>query len=149
MSDNWLQYLPKDPTFRPSSKAAAAAELLLRAWLPEADAIESEFHKRIMFFEGGANFSGSRCPVCDADTEPWWGDAMERAARTGFVELGCRASCCGASVSLNELRYNWPAGFASYSLEAMNPHSRGLSAAQIVRLEQELGCELREVPLHL
>jgi hypothetical protein len=149
MSDNWLQYLPKDPGFRPSPKAAAEVESLLRAWLPEAEAVKSDFHEQISFFGGGTNFSGALCPACNADTESWWTDAMETAAQAGFVDLGCTASCCGASVSLNELKYNWPAGFAIYSLEAMNPNSRGLIAAQIARLGQELGCELREIPLRI
>jgi hypothetical protein len=149
MSDNWLQYLPKDPSFKPSPFAAASAESLLRTWLPEAESVESEFHGRIRFFEGGENFSGAHCPACGADTEGWWSDAIGASAQTGFADLSCVAPCCGAVVSLNGLRYNWPAGFASYSLEAMNPNSRGLSFAQIARLEQELGCELREVPLHL
>ncbi|MFZ6818535.1 hypothetical protein [Undibacterium sp. Ji22W] len=121
MSDNWLQYVPKDPSFQPSPSAAATAELLLRAWLPELESVESKFHEEVTFFKGGANFSGSHCPACEANTESWWADAIEAAAQTGFTNLNCVASCCGASVSLNELKYDWPAGFASYSLAAMNP----------------------------
>src|SRR5205823_5373271 len=105
--------------------------------------------EEVSFFHPGANWSGVQCPVCGADAEPWWSDAMEEAAKSSFSSLQCLARCCGSSVSLDGLRYLWPAGFGSYVLEAMNPNNNGLSAPQLAQLEAILGCELREIPLHI
>lgn len=149
MSDHWLQYVPKDPTFRPSSAAAERAQLLLSSLLPEAESVDSKFEEKVSFFHPGANWSGVQCPSCGADAEPWWDEAMEQASEAEFNNLQCVAPCCGASVSLNGLRYLWPAAFGSYVLEAMNPNSRGLPAGKLAQLQAALGCELVEIPLHL
>lgn len=149
MSDNWLQYVPKSPTFRPTEEAAAQALSLLYALLPDAESVESILQKEVSFFDAGGNWSGVQCSACGTDAEPWWSDAMSEAAKSGFSSLQCVAPCCGASVSLNDLRYLWPAGFGSYVIEAMNPNSTGLSAAQLAQLEAILGCELQEIPLHI
>lgn len=149
MSDNWLQYVPKDPSFRPSSEAAERAQRLLSALLPDSDSVESRFEERVSFFHPGANWSGVRCAACGADAEPWWGDAMDRACESGFRNLICMAPCCGACVSLNGLRYLWPAAFGSYVIEATNPNSVGLTPSQLHQLQGVLGCELVEIPLHL
>ncbi|TAK90387.1 MAG: hypothetical protein EPO06_08910 [Burkholderiaceae bacterium] len=149
MSDNWLQYVPKVPTFRPTQEASAKAQSLLSVLLPDAESVESTFQEEVVFFHPGGNWSGVQCPVCGADAEPWWSGAMENAAKSGFSSLQCVAPCCGSSVSLAGLRYVWPAGFGSYVLEAMNPNSRGLSADQLAQLEAVLGCQLHEIPLHI
>ena len=74
---------------------------------------------------------------------------MEQAAEAEFNNLQCVAPCCSASVSLNGLKYLWPAAFGRYVLEAMNPNSKGLSPSQLNQLQGVLGCELVEVPVHL
>jgi hypothetical protein len=149
MSDNWLQYVPKDPTFRPTSAAAKSAQFLLSSFLPEAESVDSKFEEKVSFFHPGANWSGVQCPSCGANAEPWWDEAMEQASEAEFNNLQCVAQCCGASVSLNGLRYLWPAAFGSYVLEAMNPDSKGLSPRELNQLQEVLGCELVEIPLHL
>ena len=51
--------------------------------------------------------------------------------------------------NLNALRYIWPAGFARFSLCAMNPNIGGVLAAKDVSaLEDVLGCKLRQVYAH-
>lgn len=149
MSDNWLQYVPKDPTFRPSFAAAESAQFLLSSLLPEAVSIESKFEEKVSFFHPGANWSGVQCPSCGVDAEPWWDEAVGHASEADFKDLHCVAPCCGATISLNGLRYLWPAAFGSYVLEAMNPNSMGLAASQFNQLQDVLGCELVEIPLHL
>jgi hypothetical protein len=149
MSDNWLQFVPRDPTYRPSREAAEATRLLLSSFLPEAEYVTSQFEENTMFFHPGANWSGVLCSACGADATPWWGEAMEKAAVAHFRKLQCMAPCCGASVSLNGLKYLWPAAFGSYVLKAMNPNSKGLSRSQLVQLQSVLGCELVEIPQHL
>jgi len=126
MSDNWLQYIPKKPQFRPSAQAAAEAESLLSLFMPEAETVEAKFMSGVSFFHPGGNWSGVHCPACGADAEAWWNEAMEAAAKSQFKNLRCVAVCCNATVSLNGLKYLWPAAFGSFVLEAMNPNLRNL-----------------------
>jgi hypothetical protein len=51
-------------------------------------------------------------------------------------------------VSLNELRYDWPAGFARVVLEAMNPDVPDLPATALAELAQRLGAHLRVIWAH-
>jgi hypothetical protein len=74
---------------------------------------------------------------------------MDAAWDAHFRDLTTIAGCCGASVSLNDLRYVWPAGFARFVLEAMDPDVADLSAAEHAKLETTLGCELRRIWVHL
>jgi hypothetical protein len=149
MSDNWLRYVPADPYFRPVLSCTAAAEAMLRSFAPQAESVRSEFHGSVTFFDPGANWSGVECSACGTDAEAWWGEAMSFAAETRFTSLSTTAQCCGATVSLNELRYGWPAAFGSFVLEAMNPNIKNLSPEQIERLSAIIGCAVREIPVHL
>ena len=149
MSDNWMQLVPTDPQYRPVPKHAELARQLLSAFVPHADNVSAESKERIVFFHPGSNWSGVECPNCGADAEPWWEEALDVAEANGFSNLMCTAGCCGTEVSLNELRYIWPAAFGSFVLVAMNPKIENLSAAQRSELEKQLGCSLRVVWTHL
>jgi hypothetical protein len=149
MSDSFLRYIPIDPNFRPAHDAALSAVELLRSFLPEAQAIDSDFFERVRFVDCGSNWSGVLCPSCGADVEPWFFEAMNEAAKTGFTSLLIRSPCCETAFSLNDLDYLWPVGFAQYVLEAFNPDSRGLTPSQLSALETTLGCAVREIPAHI
>jgi len=149
MSDNWLRYVPTDPQFQPSASAAKVAEALLLSFLPQAEKVRSEFTENVGFIDPGANWAGVLCPLCGADAESWWGNAMSTSAETDFTNLAVRAPCCHTTASLNELRYVWPAAFGRYVLEAMNPNVQGLSEQQSELLSSALGCSVREIPVHI
>jgi hypothetical protein len=51
-------------------------------------------------------------------------------------------------VSLNDLVYSWPSGFARYTLEAMNPGLGSLPERVHARLESVLGCRVRVIWAH-
>jgi hypothetical protein len=104
MSDNYLRYVPSNPHFQPTQDGAVAATALLRSLLPQAQAVTSTFYENIEFVDAGGNWSGVHCPTCGTDAEAWWDDAMSEAAETQFSSLLVQARCCGATVSLNELR---------------------------------------------
>lgn len=74
---------------------------------------------------------------------------MDHAAGTQFESLSAVTACCGARTSLNDLRYVWPAGFASFVLEAMNPNIARISEEQLRKLSISLGCPLVEIPVHI
>jgi hypothetical protein len=149
MSDNWLQYVPRDPTFHPAPEASERAAALLSGFLASAESVDAEFHEKVVFFHPGANWSGVRCPACGADLESWWNEAMESAPEHNFSELSCVTPCCKTSTTLNELQYVWPAAFGKYVLEAMNPNVKALPREHLEQLQSVLGGELREVALHI
>ena len=149
MSDNWLRYVPTDPHFRPEPASVTAAELLLRSFAPQAESVGSELYESVIFIHPGSNWSGVACSACGIDAEPWWEEAMSSAAEARFVSLNTVAPCCGATVSLNELGYRWPAAFGCFVLEAMNPNIKGLSRHQVEQLAMTLGSAVREIPVHL
>jgi len=149
MSDSALRYVPTDPSYRPSAEAARDAELALNALLPSAEAIAARFSDAVLFVDAGGNWEGVRCPECGANAEGWWSDAMCAAAETQFRQLMTIAPCCGAEVSLNGLDYGWAVAFGSFFLEAFNPQAPGLTETQLHSLSSSLGCEMREVKVHL
>ena len=55
----------------------------------------------------------------------------------------------GARKSLAELHYEWPQGFARFSLSAMNAGVGELSDEKKREFEQVLGCELMAIYRHL
>jgi hypothetical protein len=149
MSDHWLKYVPDDPLFRPTPAGAGAAKLLLRGFLPNAEAVHARFLGKVTFIDPGSNWSGVRCPVCGADAGPWWAAAMDAVHKNGILSLGIRTPCCGAALSLNELHYLSPAAFGSFVLEARNPNEKYLSVARLTLLGAALGCAVQEISVHL
>jgi hypothetical protein len=147
MSDQAFRYVPREPTFQPSEARAYAAARWLEqtiGGLAVARALPA-----VEFVDAGQNWDGVRCPSCDADAEPWWGEAMSRAAESGFVSLQVRAPCCGDTVSLNELTYAWPVAFGSFVLEVSNPSRGGLSQQELHDLGEQLGCLVTQVTAHI
>jgi hypothetical protein len=149
MSDNWLQFIPADPGFQPCPESAEQARSLLAMYAPMADEVRASFKESIEFFHPGGNWSGVRCPACGADAESWWTEAMKQSSENKFANLFIGAKCCGATVSLNELGYIWPAAFGRFVLEAMNPGIKDLETSQEARLAEVLGHPLRKVWVHL
>lgn len=145
MSDTVLRVVPAEPIYRPSAAAAIAAEQLLRSFLPNCESVTASSSERIRFVDAGENWEGVACPQCGADAEAWWSGAVSEAHKSQYRSLLTRAACCGATVSLNELRYGWPVAFASFSLDALNPATQQLSPEQLAKLELVLGCAVRIV----
>ncbi|WP_246622021.1 hypothetical protein [Rhizobium laguerreae] len=121
MSDTILRYVPADPNWQPSPEAANKGVSLLETVVHGADEVKSGFEDEVRFYDPGENWSGVKCSACGADAEEWWGEAMETASADGFKGLRTVAPCCGATVSLNDLRYIRPAAFSRFALEAHNP----------------------------
>ncbi len=150
MSDNWLIFIPTDPTAIPSQIGADTAVELLKRFAPDAgDDVQARFSNEIEFHDCGSNWSGVKCPHCGADIEEWWGDATGDAYKTRFEDLRVTTPCCGRSTNLNDLNYVWPAGFARFALEAKNPNIRQTTAEQDRALSEALALDLRKIWRHL
>lgn len=145
MSDSFLKLIPTDPMYVPEKIRHDSVMGILRSYLPQSDEISIEVSDRIKFIDQGRNFERVICPLCNTElTIAQWQSFMNEAYKTHFKELVVTMLCCRSNCSLNDLRYELSAGFAQFSLIAMNPNS-DLTADQIKHLESLLGCNLRKV----
>lgn len=149
MSDNWLQLVPYDPEYQPSIDVAEKARSLFESFVPDAEKVIFSIKDSTEFFHPMANWSGVECPICGADLESWWGLEMQERSTSNYQNLVVTSPCCGSPVSLNELRYRWPAGFGRFVLEAMNPNIRDLTPSQENALSQSACCSLRKIWVHI
>jgi hypothetical protein len=149
MSDHFLRFVPVDSEFIPTERAVAAAMGDLKAMLANAEAIVPVQSAEVQFVDAGSNWEGVHCSNCGADAEPWWGDAMSEASENEFSALLVSARCCGKTVSLNDLNYGWPVAFAKFFLEVQDPGATGLSPQQLASIGERLGCEVREIAVHI
>jgi hypothetical protein len=146
MSDFFLSLIPDDPTYVPPVEARAQALAALRARLPPPAQVEAQVFDEVTFVDQGSNFEKVLCPACEEDITEHWAGLMQAASESEFSDLSLSMPCCGRLTNLNALSYIPPAGFARFSLRAMNPNIGGLLAAKDVSaLEGILGCKLRQV----
>ena len=125
-----------------------AREYLARV-VPDADEVTATVTDDVAFIDQGANFEGVWCPVCRCQLDlSWWQEEMDAACETSFATLDVRTPCCGASTSLNDLRYDLPAGFARMVLEAMNPGVRDIEERDAAAISSILGTPLRRIWAH-
>jgi hypothetical protein len=149
MSDNYLRLIPTDPEFVPTPASAEIARRRLAQLVPNADSVTVIVRDGVAFIDQGSNFERIRCPTCKSDVdEQWWSERMNRAYGTDFSALLVSVPCCGATVSLNDLIYEGPAGFAKFVLEAMNPNVPDLTEEDLAELVRELGTPLRAIWAH-
>jgi hypothetical protein len=147
MSDIVVKLIPPDPQRVPGDPERALALALLRQRLPQADAIGETVTADVRFVDAGENFHEIFCPACGRHVElDEWQEAMSKGQSTMFEELVTELSCCKARVSLNDLRYDWPQGFARWRVELRNP---GMSREEFdvvaAELERLLGFKPRVV----
>lgn len=145
MSDHLLRLIPEQPDFEPTVPAVDAALNALTGFV-RAEAVTADRYGRVVFVDQGSNFECVRCPYCQKDVSEQWGKWMSASSQTGFLKRTITLPCCIRPIDLNDLMYEWPAGFAKFQLEARNPDPSGwLPGLSQLRLEQILGCKLRQV----
>lgn len=155
MSDNILSIIPADPHWQPAAETADAAMSVFRRLAPQLDGfVTTEYritwHDQVTAVDCGANLERIECPVCQnaVDVE-WWADLLEERFETGFANLIVTVPCCSAEVSLDDLHYDWPCGFARFELEAWNPNRGWLSADELAELSTALGFDVRQILAHI
>ena len=150
MSDNWIIVFPQEPGFVPSPEARQKAVELFQRIATDADEVKEETTEGVRFIDCGANCQRVLCPHCGAEIEiEWWHNRMNEEADTGFPLKLIALPCCGEQKSIAELDYDWPQGFARFSVEAMNPGIPDLSIEQMRSFEAVLGCPVRKVLQHI
>ena len=146
MSDNYLTLIPTDPYFVPTDEEMREAQAALAALVPNAGQVIARVTPAPAFVDAGVNFQRVSCNECGSEIpQEAWVSAMQVAAQTDFADLGTLTPCCGARVSLNDLVYDWPQGFARFALEVMNPDVESVDAS---RIAQVVGHPLRLVWAH-
>lgn len=130
-----------------------AAERVATVWsamVPDSDQIEVTWHDQAALVDCGRNLTKISCPLCGAEIDPeWWADLVSERYEDGFDDLNIVAPCCGGRVSLNELVYDWPVGFARFELEARNPQRGWLTDDALEQLSAVLGYPVRQVMAHI
>lgn len=144
MTDQFLILIPTDPHYLPPSEKADAAQCYIESVLP-AEYVVWVWSDTVEFVDSGDNFHRVLCPVCGREVHLHdWQLMMDAAFSNQFAELHTALPCCGAVRSLNELHYDWPAGFARFTLEALNP-TADLDDQQLYTLEGMLGSPIRKI----
>ena len=150
MSRDYIVLIPGNPGYIPEVEARRRVEEQLSAFLPRAKDVSSRVNAEIQFIHPGGNLERVLCPNCGAQLDwDWWTAAMDAAYMTHYRELSVNLPCCGAMSSLNDLHYEFPAGFALFALQAERPDSPGLDAEQMGTLERIVGSPLRQIWVHL
>ncbi len=145
MSDSIVSFVSTDPFWTIAESTGTDAIQLLLSLLPGCDDVKLESHDHPRFVDAGENFERVHCPVCSTLIPMTdWEMLMQKAWTSKFMSLDCRAPCCGATVSLNELEYLWPQAFASTVLWVRNPR-RPIPPGTTARLRKILGTQLRVI----
>jgi len=162
LSTTIIRLISTNPQYVPDSLSQKRAVAFLKSLpLPNPDPSSEAIAKvteHVEFVDQGENFERVVCPFCsfELNTE-WWHEVMDKAYRERFVDLRITTPCCHTETSLNDLRYEWPAGFARFVLELYEPFSLDsegvyqmleLSQDILQKLEDILGCRLRIVWAH-
>jgi hypothetical protein len=149
MSDNLLRLIATDPEFAPSPESAEVARRQLARLVPDAEEVRAVLTDDVIFIDAGINFERVRCPGCGRELdEEWWTEQMDNASTAKFSSLEITTPCCASRVSLNDLTYEWPVGFARFILEARNPNVKDLPDDAIAALGAALGTPLRRIWAH-
>ena len=149
MSDNFICIIPRDPWFIPDEQAQIQAQRRIQLFAPQAYEITASVTNTPIFVDAGVNFESVACPRCHQSLNSWWHTIMDRTMPEQVPNLTIVTPCCEASLSLNSLRYDWPCGFARFTLEALNPNIIMLSVNQMRELERLLKCKLRQILIHI
>lgn len=147
MSEYFLRIIPTDPCFAPNSAAQQQTLVVLASMLDADIPTAVELNASVTFVDQGERFTRLSCPKCGKELEmDWWQTVMDAAYARNFSNLMTQTPCCHNNVSLNDLVYEAPAGFARFVIELdLGERSMMLDEAQLYDLSQILGVELKQV----
>lgn len=148
MSDYIVKLIPADPFITVSEQSFEKAMHYLERRVI-CDRVKSTISSTPMFIDCGENLERITCPNCGATIDfGWWGNVMNEAYGRSFSSLETTLPCCKSSVSLNDLEYCFPCGFARFAIEILNPlHDIG---DDVIRSVESLLCvHCRVVKVHI
>ncbi|MEO0831090.1 MAG: hypothetical protein AAFY03_11625 [Pseudomonadota bacterium] len=136
MADQFLVVIPADPSAPLPPKAEALRDALAR--LAGTDEARIKDYGKLQFIDAGQNAASIHCPSCNAPIETTlWHDWMQTDwhGADGFHLHKHTTPCCGTSVSLNELVYRAPQGFARWMISARDNGHGPLTPDERVSIE--------------
>jgi hypothetical protein len=127
VSDTILRLHAADPEFRADEPTAARARLAAKSLFPEADEIDVEVYEHVTLIDCGENLERILCPHCGATISvEWWTEWLDEFGPAGLeladVDASTPSPCCGKPVTLRSLIYDWPMGFARFTVDIWNPN---------------------------
>lgn len=144
MSDSFLRLIPTNHDWQPDADHEQKALEALRLLTPEADEVLAKRYDSPAFVDPGVNLVQIGCPVCRTEISPnWFGSQLGTS-----TEVSIRTPCCDTPLDLNDLNYDWPAGFARFVLSAMNPNRGWLNGRERELIDSALGHRVREIWAH-
>lgn len=162
MSSDSIKLIPTVPEYVPDKAAQEESVAFLKGLLlpkphPSSE-ITANVTEQVEFVDQGANWERIVCPFCATELAiEWWHDAMDKAWERHFAGLTTTTPCCNTKTSLNDIRYEWPAGFARFVIEMYEPFSIDLDGVYqmleispdvLDKLQNTLGCQLRIIWVH-
>lgn len=148
MSQNILKVIPSSPDFIPSRQAVEKVRNLVSSVFPHATNIDFHFNENSKFVDPGTNFHSISCPFCGSIIDlSWWQEAMDQASVDNFSDLTIEVPCCSRPTSLNDLIYDWPAGFARFILTVFDPDG-DLCSEDVKKIEDALQCRIKKIAAH-
>ena len=118
-SDDILRFVATDPEVLPKEAKTPAAQHAVAACFPAAT-VAVERYGHVAFIDNGANLESVRCASCGADLldDGRWTGLMDSAWSSGMTQRRFDMACCGTSLALEELDYDWPVGSAPILLRS-------------------------------
>jgi hypothetical protein len=147
MSDNYVIVIPDLPNFVPNQINQSKGISYFRSIAPLETDIKTLVNNQIHFIDCGENFENIKCPFCSTNIsietwQSWMGMDFDGK---GFILNWHKMPCCAANLTLHELNYSFPQGFARFQLIAMNPNIGRLSENQLAKFAQILECPIRVI----
>lgn len=136
MSAHFLVVIPRDP----QADLPDTADTVREALAEFAGTAESRVkdYGKLQFIDAGENFERIGCPACNREVTiaDWhtWMDA-DWLGEEGFHLRVHRTPCCGKDVTLNDLTYERPQGFARWCISARNGDRGPLTRDEVAHLE--------------
>lgn len=122
MSEHLVRLIARLHTYRTNEASARAAVLALQKCV-KAEEISFFQSDQVEFFDCGSALNHISCPRCGAAVPlDWWQQKMDEHYKSDhFFVLEEDMPCCSKTVSLNDLRYEAPCGFASLCFTVRDP----------------------------
>ena len=154
MSEAVLSVIPTDPHWQPEEAGALRAQALVTELVgglaPDTDVeIDVDWYDLPSVVDSAQNLERIGCPRCRGAIDlEWWADLIEDH-EDGFPTLDATVPCCGADVSLAQLDFHWPCGFARFEIAVWNPETDTLSEVQLNSVARALGHPVRQIRAHI
>ncbi|MBD2806787.1 hypothetical protein ID855_19300 [Xenorhabdus sp. ZM] len=127
MSDSYLMFVPKDPSYIPESSAMDATTDYINTLRRKPEShfagipyIEHYVGEDIELFHGMELFRIPSCRCCKSNITEWWNEKMDyiwhQESRLGKIHTKWPVPCCGQTLSLPELDYQNCGAFGCYAL---------------------------------